>query len=326
MPVSKRGRLKNLPDFEIGEPFFLRNLLVFPFLGGNGNREEILTTEEAREAGILNLEETQRVNSVILSYEGHTPLYMIDGEEIIGAYQNRVLNTSIYVEEPVRTNIPVSCVEEGRWTGDNTFRPTSLSAYPSLRAIIASSVTESLKTKRSYDSDQRLVWSSIKERLTTFKLKSMTSSMHDLYESLERDIESYIREFGEGGQDPSESVSQNIDEAKGLQRCCGFLAFSGDRYLGMELFSSRKFFEKFKKKLLTGYVLDALSLTSRATPLIEINDAKKWVDTILSERYSSFPGVVKGTEVRFKDKEKVARALYKNGRFLHLSAFSLPSV
>ena len=43
------------------------------------------------------------------------PVLLLDGEELIGAKQNRVLNLTIMVPADTEMMIPVSCVEAGRW-------------------------------------------------------------------------------------------------------------------------------------------------------------------------------------------------------------------
>ena len=43
-------------------------------------------------------------------------ILLVDGDELVGARQNRVVNISILVGGGQRVVIPVSCVEHGRWS------------------------------------------------------------------------------------------------------------------------------------------------------------------------------------------------------------------
>jgi hypothetical protein len=44
-----------------------------------------------------------------------SPVLILDGEELIGAKQNRIVNLAILVAAGQTLRIPVSCVEAGRW-------------------------------------------------------------------------------------------------------------------------------------------------------------------------------------------------------------------
>src|SRR5207249_3998616 len=44
------------------------------------------------------------------------PVLLLDGEELVGARQNRILNTTVLVAAQATLRIPVSCVEQGRWS------------------------------------------------------------------------------------------------------------------------------------------------------------------------------------------------------------------
>src|SRR6266540_3998397 len=59
---------------------------------------------------------------------------LYDGEELLGAKQNRILNVTVLVPARSETKIPVSCVEEGRWHARSAhFAPSAQTAYPELR-------------------------------------------------------------------------------------------------------------------------------------------------------------------------------------------------
>jgi hypothetical protein len=43
------------------------------------------------------------------------PVLLLDGEELVGAKQNRILNVTVLAGAHSTIVIPVSCVEAGRW-------------------------------------------------------------------------------------------------------------------------------------------------------------------------------------------------------------------
>jgi len=54
----------------------------------------------------------------VVDYTGASIL-ILDGEELVGAKQNRVVNTTLLIAAASSTVIPVSCVEQGRWDYDS---------------------------------------------------------------------------------------------------------------------------------------------------------------------------------------------------------------
>ena len=62
-------------------------------------------------------------------------MLLLDGEELVGAKRNRILNTTVLVAKSARVGIPVSCVEQERWAYTSPrFAAGDASLYASARA------------------------------------------------------------------------------------------------------------------------------------------------------------------------------------------------
>ena len=65
-----------------------------------------------------------------------TAVLLYEGEELVGAKQNRVLERSILAPPLAKLEIPAKCVEQGRWGyRSRRFAPAPRAAHPELRRI-----------------------------------------------------------------------------------------------------------------------------------------------------------------------------------------------
>jgi ARG/rhodanese/phosphatase superfamily protein len=93
-------------------------LRVVPLLGDDDPACEYVTLDEALAAGAITITEVSeegRIPDLRVRNTGSKPVLIIDGEELVGAKQNRVLNLTVLIGAYTETTIPVSCVEAGRW-------------------------------------------------------------------------------------------------------------------------------------------------------------------------------------------------------------------
>src|SRR6478752_5774119 len=153
------------PSVHVGEPIRCNQVSVFPLfadapapveyaLGVDAINDGSVVVEEISEAGsVPTLSVTNKANLLVLSLEG---------EQLVGAKQNRILNTSILIAANSKTTIPVSCVEQGRWRFKSKQFGSSGTFSPSkLRYALKMSVSDSVKRGHGHKSDQGRVWAEV---------------------------------------------------------------------------------------------------------------------------------------------------------------------
>uniref|UniRef100_A0A7V1EI08 ARG and Rhodanese-Phosphatase-superfamily-associated domain-containing protein n=1 Tax=candidate division WOR-3 bacterium TaxID=2052148 RepID=A0A7V1EI08_UNCW3 len=280
----------------IEEPIFLRNLLIFPVKNGLENKglsfkniDNVMDTKTGRFYELA----TPDVNKIVFDYNGDTPVLMLDGEEVTGSMQNRIIAQSFIAEPNVRSQIPVICAEENRWEEIGGFK-TGYCSYPRIRSILASSFNKKVDT-------QHEVWKEIERKLTITRTKSRTSSMHEIFDNLNDEVERYLEGFG--------GLNHNT---------IGFIGVAGNQILGCDIFCSPEIYHKFEKKLLRSYALDAIEYQhSRGTrPDIE-TFFKKIITVLNNEELKSRSG-----HKRIQGRKFFGQMVFHKKIPIHLSAFS----
>ena len=112
--------IKNyLEKIQIGKGQSYKNLTLYPVLSDEVIPFDYLTLDEALSQNLIEVVEVDQHGSVPelrVINKSDKMVLILDGEELVGAKQNRIINTTILIPANETVKIPVSCVEEGRWS------------------------------------------------------------------------------------------------------------------------------------------------------------------------------------------------------------------
>jgi len=286
-----------------------QNLTVVPILGGaeSAPPPEYLTLDEALAAGTVEVTEVSEAGSVPelkVAVKGDAPVLLIDGEELIGAKQNRVLNLTILAPAGQTTVIPVSCVESGRWRrASKKFASAPRAQFAEGRAAKMKQVTASMRRDNRRRSDQTAVWNLIDAKAVRLEAHSDTSAMAAVFDKFDAPLDEFVRTF--------EPVSNQI----------GAMFIINGAPAGLELFDAPSTWRKLAPKLVRSYAIDALDKArgGEASPNTSNPDAFK--DLIASTVASVFPATGEGEDVRLSGQGLQGAALVARGRMIHATVF-----
>src|SRR4051794_9522584 len=100
--------------FSLGEPQAAGPLAVFPVFGP-APRFAYQPLAEAIALGALvtELDGGASVGDLAVANPTNLPVLLFEGEEVLGAKQNRTFDASVLVDARSHLQVPVSCVEQG---------------------------------------------------------------------------------------------------------------------------------------------------------------------------------------------------------------------
>lgn len=294
---------------EIGPSAQFRNLSLFPLMSPNTPFRPLdyLLLEDGIAQGQVRVTELQASASVPelrLENNADLPVLLVDGEELVGAKQNRVLNLTILVPARSTTAIPVSCVEAGRWRmSSSDLKPTDCVMYSLGRSEQMAQVTASMRSSGTRRSDQGAVWRNIAAKAFRLGASSPTGAMSAIYERHASSVEEFARAF----------------TCREGQRGLAFAI--GGTVLGLEIFDHPEVMRKFFPKLLRSYALDALDSPQSASAPASVEAVCALVTQIGAAQSFAEPALGLGKDVRFNAAGLAGAALWANERYIHLCTF-----
>jgi len=277
--------MPHFPLIRVGDPIHHENLTIFPIFSSGPPTDEVdyLLSDEAVGAGSVTVEEINESGSVptlMVTNRGDHRVLFLEGEELRGAKQNRVLNTSVLIGARTKATIPVSCVEQGRWRfRSHKFAPSENYSSPKLRQQLKQSVTQSLRAGHGHQSDQGAVWTEVDRKMRALKSSSETLAMSDTFESQSGRLEEF---------------RTHMSYAEGAT---GLAVAIGSTIVGLDLFDKPSTCRKVWDRLLSGFVMDALE-EGRAAPSPAPAEVNALLKTLEAAAWQESPAVGEGREFR----------------------------
>jgi len=296
-------------EISVGDVQAYKNLAVFPLVSDYALDLDYLTLDEALDKDAIDVVELDRDGSVPelkVVNKSDGMILILDGEELVGAKQNRIVNTTILIAGRDTVVIPVSCVEQGRWSyKSKKFSSQKRVMSPRMRADKSEQVRFSLEISDDFNADQGAIWSDISAKASRMEAFSPSSAMSAIYEKKENSIKDYTGHFSL------------------LKSQIGAVFMINGQVVGMDCFGKPDTFEKVFDKLVESYALDAIDTPeAKKESQADTDQATKFLQAPAACNLKPHPSVGLGTDCRLESNTITGFALAHYDQILHLSAFS----
>lgn len=274
-----------------------KNLKIIPVRrkgGGGGPRPggEIVPLYSALNKGLITVTERgttalENVHWLRFNTHGKTPVYISGGEIISGGRQDRMIVRDTILQPMDKDQyVPVMCVEEGRWSDKEKKFAYGNFANNDLRKTLDSTHS------------QVQIWLEIQRQLQNGKFKNNT----DAYLSRFQD-KKYIQasnEYFKFFMDHFARTDSNV---------VGFVAITGDKIIGTDIFDGTDLFYPQLDPLLHGYIDEAMEAGKPVT--LKDPPVKRYMGQLLKDEASQ--------EAFVKDKGKIFK---EGGHVIHVNTYT----
>ena len=296
----------------VGKPIVRHNLSVFPLFDATAPAQaDYLAFGAAQRAGQIRITEVSASGSVptlAVQTTSDTAVLLLDGEELIGAKQNRIVNLTILAAGKTTVNIPVSCVERGRWSSASPeFRDSPQTMYPRGRAKKMMAVSASMLRSGTHYADQSEVWEDVDMRMAELSAASPTSAMGHIFDQHRASVNEYLHDIV--------WLAGQVGAA---------FAING-KPVGVEVFETHDIAREYLPKVIRSYALDAIAQASLVAPrAAEADEVSRLIESICAADARTSPSLGIGTDFRIDSQDLAGAALVRELSLIHISEPTRP--
>ena len=216
------------------------NLTVVAVRGGlKSGGMPISTLDEAMAGGKVVVSETGNggtVNTLVLRNHADRPVFIMAGEILAGAKQDRILQQDILLPGGGKSvHVPAFCVEHGRWREQST-------AFYSEKAAAPVAVRRAAQASK----DQSVVWAEVRSNNEAVSASASTGTLSATYKT------GRVVEVRKSFIDALSRLPRNFPSAVGV------VVLVNGQVAGADLFRNPEIFGHLWGKLLDSYIAEAV--------------------------------------------------------------------
>ncbi len=242
---------------------------------------DVVTLSQALNKGLVSVTErgsTSFENVHWLRFNTHSnkSVYISGGEIISGGRQDRMIVRDTILHPSTRDQyVPVMCVEEGRWSEKEKKFGYGNYANADLRKVLDST------------HNQVLIWREVDRQLQAGGFKNSSLAYLSRFQDKKyiQATDEYYRYF----RDKLARTDSNV---------VGFVAISGDKVIGSDIYNSTDIFYNQADPLLHGYIDEAMQTGAPVT--LKDPPVHRYMDKLLKDEATQ-ESFVKGNGVIFRE-------------------------
>lgn len=282
--------------------YLYKNLALYPVYAQEafkqahkqvGNYTSLTEALAKKQVKITEMENGEAVNNLTIQNNSNDTVIILGGEVVKGGKQDRLVAQDVILPpKSKKINLDVYCVEHGRWTYSGNGGSVTVSGFNACSPVVGTEVRKAAVVTKQ----QTEVW----DKVADVTEKNNSTSSTGTYTAMEKsdDLVKQLNAY--------KAYFETV--LKGKTDVIGFVAVSGNKILGCDLFATHNLFEKQLKSLLSSYSTEAI--TNGSKPSAGYAQVKKYLDDLLADESQQEKKIEKkGNYLKVKD-SKLHIAVY----------------
>jgi hypothetical protein len=297
-------------NYAIRGPFTHEDLTVFLLCSDHQDTSDFLTLDEGLKSGLVTIteQEQERVGALRIENQSDRPLYLQEGERLVGGKQDRTLISSLVIPpQSGKTSVPTFCVEHSRWVEGDKGSKFGFSVNP---ALAPKGVRAAAKVEGSQDRVWGCVAAQKDSANKTLHCPNTNSSVNEMLDAPQ--VQAISEEY-------AAALEKALHQAETSDALGMAIVFNG-QIEEVNLYPNRALFCKLFPRLIRAYAVQAALLRDQAKggqPLTEAAIAQFLADQDAKSQKTKSLDAHNEVQVNELDGSRFQCTTCYNGRSIH---------